>query len=304
VDTPHGGSPLADMPRDAMSPGCRDAARYIKGMSFDDFALRNLLPTSSELGQLNTGLGPFGPMPGDIRIVGFLASYTPTGNLMNCFPESWANRPTTEWLNRLSGELTLRADRAGNGFQLSAGVVRKANDGVVPFVAQHPSFAAAISPRQVTTEAIEGYHTAVLHDAAPRGRIVAKIVEEAGGAPTLAGASAFEGRSLQWQGEVELRDGNVRFELWDSARIDGDRVTLVINGQRVLANQELTGMRQAVQAQLQPGEYVIYLIAENEGFEPSSTAALAVTDATGVSRTLVLRANLRTTAACRVLVRQ
>lgn len=304
VDTPHGGSPLADMPRDAMAPACRDAARFLKGMSMDDPAVRYLLPDSRELGQLNTGIGPFGSMPGDIRIHGFLAAYTSTGTRSGCLTEGRRNQLTNEWTNRLSGELTLRADKAGNGFQFSADLVRKFSDGVVPFVAQHPLFAAAISRSQVTVEAIEGYHTDVLHDAAPRARIVAKIMEEAGtGAPVLADTK-FEDRTLKWQGEVEVRDSHVRFELWDSAKIDGDRVTLVINGVRVLSNRELSATRHSIEADLHDGENVVYLIAENEGSESPNTAALAVSDRTGVSRTLVLRANLQTTAAYRVVVRR
>ncbi len=300
VATPHGGSPLGDMPRSAMSPACRDAAQF-KGMSWDDPAVRNLMPDSRELGQLNQGLGPYNAMPKAVRIVGLLSAFQASSGHADCWTSQWMSRLTSSWTSRLTGDLQLRATQASAGFTFSAGVTRLHSDGVVPFVAQHPLFAAAISPSQVRVEAIEGYHSAVLHDDGPRRAVVAAIVAEAGGGKQAA-TTNFEGRTVTWQGEVSVGSEEVTFELWDNAQIDGDRVTLVVNGERVLSDRELSGTRHGVRALLRPGENVVFLVAENEGRVSPNTAALSVTDVNGRSRTLVLRADLKTTAAYRVVV--
>lgn len=86
---------------------------------------------------------------------------------------------------------------------------------------------------------------------------------------TLASGETYE---AYWTSE------NFKIHLWDSSQEDGDRVTLIINGERILDNELMRSKKKKVNYSLQKGTNVIELIAENEGAAPHNTTRVELID--------------------------
>lgn len=295
IVTPHAGSGLGDIVVSSLPPMCR-IGTWLKNMRTDAPAVRYLLPDSRELRQLNDGLGVYGGMPVDVSVWAMVGTFEDRVG-STC---AWSYRQVlTRWASRLANQ-----QRVGE-IAISSGVVGLHSDGIVSVVSQHPKAATVMGRTQVDVEQIEGFHSDVLSDDAPRASIVARIIALAGVAqPAMPNVpKEFEGRKVDIQGEAEVRRRSVTFELWDNGNlVDGDIVTLVVNGQRVAEHVELSRMHRAIPVELQDGDNVVLLIAENVGTAPPNTAAMSVSDGI-VTRDLVLHADLRTSAAYRVVVR-
>lgn len=112
----------------------------------------------------------------------------------------------------------------------------------------------------------------------------------------------YSGRSVDVQGTVYVSSKNVTFRVWDSGQIDGDIITLVVNGNEVLSYYTLTGTKRDISVTLDNNGYnYVLLYAHNEGSIPPNTAALSIDD--GVTeQDLVLSANLTTNGAYNIVV--
>ena len=66
--------------------------------------------------------------------------------------------------------------------------------------------------------------------------------------------------------------------MWDSSVEDDDRVTLIINGERVLDNEVMRSKKKKISHTLQKGTNIIELIAENEGRAPHNTTRVELID--------------------------
>lgn len=111
--------------------------------------------------------------------------------------------------------------------------------------------------------------------------------------------STFLGRCVEIQGSVAVATRDVTFEVWDGATIDGDIISLIVNGVTVLSEFELDGPlnKKAVPVRLANNGYnYVLLFAHNTGTLFPNTAALSVDDGTTVQQ-LVISANLTTNGA-------
>lgn len=70
----------------------------------------------------------------------------------------------------------------------------------------------------------------------------------------------------------------LKIHLWDSSQEDGDRVTLIINGEQILSNELMRSKKRKISYPLQKGTNIIELIAENEGAAPNNTTRLELVD--------------------------
>lgn len=115
--------------------------------------------------------------------------------------------------------------------------------------------------------------------------------------------STLNGRVVQVQGTVEVGSPNVTFRLWDSGTVDGDIVSLNVNGQWVVQNYTLTGTKKDFPVTLNRSGYsYVVLYAHNEGSIPPNTAALSIND--GVSeKNIILSADLTTNGAYNIVIR-
>lgn len=108
----------------------------------------------------------------------------------------------------------------------------------------------------------------------------------------------FEGRPVRIAGTTNLDSKTVTFKVWDSGTIDGDIITLSVNGVKVLTNYTLTANKRSIDVTLDNFGYNhVLLFAHNEGSLPPNTAAISIVNANGVEKNLVLSANLTTCEA-------
>ena len=66
--------------------------------------------------------------------------------------------------------------------------------------------------------------------------------------------------------------------IWDGGTIDGDKVTVLLNGKNVLNNYTLTSAKKAFHLALDEGMNTLTIIANNEGSEPPNTANIQLAD--------------------------
>ncbi len=69
-----------------------------------------------------------------------------------------------------------------------------------------------------------------------------------------------------------------KMHLWDSSQEDDDRVTLIINGERILDNEVMRSKKKKISHPLLKGTNTIELIAENEGRAPHNTTRVELLD--------------------------
>ncbi|HUP10554.1 MAG TPA: hypothetical protein VM187_00030 [Niastella sp.] len=94
----------------------------------------------------------------------------------------------------------------------------------------------------------------------------------------------FTRRKIIYTKDLEITSDSIRISLYDNGEIDGDTVTVFLNGKPVLAHQELTARALNIYLTLDNSKDVneVSLFAENLGTIPPNTALMVVTD--GVSR--------------------
>lgn len=116
--------------------------------------------------------------------------------------------------------------------------------------------------------------------------------------------STFGGRCVEVQGTVSVAASSVTFQVWDDATIDGDVISLIVNGNTVLNQITLDGPgnRHSVSVPLASSGYnYVILYAHNEGSVPPNTAALSLNDGR-TTQNLVMSANLSTNGAYNIIV--
>jgi hypothetical protein len=113
----------------------------------------------------------------------------------------------------------------------------------------------------------------------------------------------YRDRPVEAQGVIETGSKNVTFNVWDSGVVDGDIVTLVVNGVVVLDTFTLLGTEHSIPVTLPNlGYNYVLLFAHNEGSLTPNTAALSITDSDGNVENLTLSADLETNGAYDVIV--
>jgi hypothetical protein len=94
----------------------------------------------------------------------------------------------------------------------------------------------------------------------------------------------FTRRKIIYIKDLEIQSDSLRVSLYDNGEIDGDTVTVFLNGKPVLTHQELTARALNIYLTLDNSKDVneVSLFAENLGKIPPNTALMVVTD--GVTR--------------------
>lgn len=116
--------------------------------------------------------------------------------------------------------------------------------------------------------------------------------------------STFNGRPVETQGTVYVNSKDVTFYVWDSEIIDGDRISLIVDGDTILSDYTLTGTKRAIAHKLDNKGYnYVLLYAHNVGSLPPNTAALSIDDG-DKEQVLVLSADLQTNGAYSIFVQE
>ncbi len=81
----------------------------------------------------------------------------------------------------------------------------------------------------------------------------------------------------------DWRSDTAVVDVWDGGTIDGDRITILFNGRKILANYLLTASKMRLRLPISPtGVDVLTIVANNEGTEPPNTANLQLADGSQV----------------------
>jgi hypothetical protein len=94
--------------------------------------------------------------------------------------------------------------------------------------------------------------------------------------PEIFAGAKFEGRSVEIQESVETSHKSVRIKVWDLGDVDGDSITLAINGSIIVEHLRLQRKKRTFRIPLEPGANLLLMYAENLGTIPPNTAAIIV----------------------------
>jgi hypothetical protein len=78
--------------------------------------------------------------------------------------------------------------------------------------------------------------------------------------------------------KLEWDSNTCTIEIWDAGVVDGDVVTILLNGKEILTDYTLTGTKKLITVPLSEKVNTITLVAGDEGNNPPNTANLVLTD--------------------------
>ena len=114
----------------------------------------------------------------------------------------------------------------------------------------------------------------------------------------------FQGRDNVDLGTMYVNSRSLTISVWDHGAIDGDIVSIYVNGEKVIDYQELDGPTGAYSVDIElkyNGYNYILLYAHNEGDLPPNTCTMALFDDVDYSD-YILEANLTTNGCVNVVV--
>jgi hypothetical protein len=109
-----------------------------------------------------------------------------------------------------------------------------------------------------------------------------------------------EGRTVDIQEEFTVRGDSIEIQLWDDAKIDGDIISVNVNGQWILRKHGLVRERKIVTAPLRQRNNYLIIHAHNLGSVPPNTIAVVINDGSR-RRMVTLRSDEGKSAAIRLL---
>jgi hypothetical protein len=92
----------------------------------------------------------------------------------------------------------------------------------------------------------------------------------------------------------------VKIKVWDANKVDGDIISLNLNGKWILENYEIKKQKKDIIIHLDPGENFLLLHAINLGRIPPNTASLSISDDENEER-IVLKSDLSTSESFRII---
>lgn len=112
--------------------------------------------------------------------------------------------------------------------------------------------------------------------------------------------ATYEGRENISLGCIEINSRTAKIEVWDHGTVDGDVVSIIANGQKIIREQELNGPDNPTVVDYEFGNNgfnYLTLYAHNLGDIPPNTCTVAINDVE-----FVLSANLNTNGSVNVVV--
>ena len=90
----------------------------------------------------------------------------------------------------------------------------------------------------------------------------------------------LNGRKILIQETVNVAESTVKLMVWDKNRMDGDIISIYVNGQLIEEHLMVSKTKKEIIIQLQPGSNLIVMEAVNLGRVPPNTAAISINDGT------------------------
>ncbi len=86
----------------------------------------------------------------------------------------------------------------------------------------------------------------------------------------------LNGRKYKVQQTMNVEDNTVKIQVYDKNRVDGDIVSIYLNGELIVENFQVTKEKKEFSLSLQNGSNVLVMYAINLGKIPPNTAAIAI----------------------------
>ncbi len=112
----------------------------------------------------------------------------------------------------------------------------------------------------------------------------------------------FQGRDISYIKELAVVGEDIQINLWDHSRVDGDIVSIYLNGEAVVTKYHLTYDKKRFDVKLdasKPND--LFLYAHNLGKFPPNTVSIEITDGTN-SENIILNSDLKSCEAVLITV--
>lgn len=103
---------------------------------------------------------------------------------------------------------------------------------------------------------------------------------------------ALQTRKIEVQKTESVSEKRIQISVWDNEQIDGDKISLSLNGKWIIRNHELTKDKYVINIELLENQInQLVFVAENLGEIPPNTTALNI-NYKGYSKTHIMRSNM------------
>ena len=112
----------------------------------------------------------------------------------------------------------------------------------------------------------------------------------------------FDGRNIKYVNELEVYNDQITINLWDHGRVDGDIVSIYLNGEAIVSKYTLTYRKKTFKLKLdasKPND--LFLYAHNLGKSPPNTVSIEIKDG-AVSEQIILNSDLKSCEAVLIKV--
>ncbi len=107
----------------------------------------------------------------------------------------------------------------------------------------------------------------------------------------------LNGRKFTIQQRVNSNNALVKLVVWDNNTVDGDMVSIYLNGQLLQENISVTNIKKELLLHLQTGSNIIVMEAINLGRVPPNTATIGI----NIHKPITLVSDLKTSAAIEII---
>lgn len=111
----------------------------------------------------------------------------------------------------------------------------------------------------------------------------------------------LENRVVETKDQVNVINNTITLEVWDHNLIDGDIISLNLNGEWIIESYTLQKEKKILQIKLTQKENTLILHAINLGSSPPNTASMTISDGTN-TKTLVLNSDKGKSEAVKIVL--
>ncbi len=113
---------------------------------------------------------------------------------------------------------------------------------------------------------------------------------------------SFDGRKINYVDELIVSNKDIHIMLWDHGRVDGDIVSIYLNGEAIVSKYALTYQKKKFSIQLDKSKKNdLFLYAHNLGTSPPNTVSIEISDGSS-SKNIILNSDLKSCEAVTIKV--
>jgi hypothetical protein len=109
----------------------------------------------------------------------------------------------------------------------------------------------------------------------------------------------LNGRKVRLQEKINVGDSLIMADVWDHGKIDGDRISLFLNGKEILHDYTVGKVKKEIVLHLVPGKNYLVMHALNLGRIPPNTAAIELSDSEK-KHLIILNSDLKKSGAIEI----